>query len=96
MFMNKTTVITLSDVVRRIDENVFVLKNVPLTGDERSKIFDRLRSDVQEAHSILSKIDHSRSDVASEETAATLDEALMVLNDNGYFGSIAQVEITTA
>lgn len=93
MITNKTITSELTELVRRIDEYVFILTNTTLNDVERDSILRQLRNDVQLAHSLLSRLEQSGTEVATESMAATLDSALMVLNTHRFFGAIAQVEI---
>jgi len=94
MITNKTSVVELTDLVRQISEYSFILVNGSSADEDRETLFLQLRDKVQKAHRLLSRMEATESNVANEDMAATLDEALMVLNANGFFGSIAQVEVT--
>ena len=81
------------DVLRRVTEFVAILTEdeFSLLQEERAVFVLNLRECVQDAYRMMSS---EEFDFSPEEAAGTLDEALRVLNSNGFFGSIARVHLS--
>ena len=85
--------VEFSDVLRRVAEFVVILTDdtFSLSQEDRGFFVLKLRDYVQTAYRTMNSVE---IDFSSEDAAGTLDEALRVLNDNGFFGSIAQVQLS--